>query len=239
MTAEAFVLSVRGRRRSARVGKRTADLVVAVLLLVGLAPLFAAVALAIKLDSPGPVFYRCRRIGRHGAEFDMFKFRKMRQDAAGPALTMDGDDRFTRVGELLARLKLDELPQLLNVVRGQMSLVGPRPEDARYVRLHGASYERILSVLPGMTGLSQLAFARESRVLGSEAPLEVYVDRVLPQKVKIDLLYAEQRTLSMDLGILVWTAVAVVARREVAVNRTSGRLTQRRRPKASAEVRFG
>jgi lipopolysaccharide/colanic/teichoic acid biosynthesis glycosyltransferase len=160
----------------------------------------------------------------------MYKFRKMADRASGPAITVAGDPRFTRVGSQLARFKLDELPQLINVVKGEMSLVGPRPEDARYVELHDRAYAQILEVLPGVTGLSQLAFARESAVLGSEAPLEVYVDRILPQKVEIDLLYAANRSLAMDLRILWWTAVAVFARREVAVNRDSGKLGLRRRP---------
>jgi lipopolysaccharide/colanic/teichoic acid biosynthesis glycosyltransferase len=216
--------------RPGRVTKRALDVTVALLSAAALAPLFVLLALLIKADSAGPVLYRCPRIGKGGRHFAMYKFRKMADRASGPAITVAGDPRFTRVGSQLARFKLDELPQLINVVKGEMSLVGPRPEDARYVELHDRAYAQILEVLPGVTGLSQLAFARESAVLGSEAPLEVYVDRILPQKVEIDLLYAANRSLAMDLRILWWTAVAVFARREVAVNRDSGKLGLRRRP---------
>lgn len=209
--------------------KRLLDVMLALTFIVATVPLFLALALLIKLDSPGPVFYRCRRIGLNGTEFAMFKFRKMRRDARGPALTLATDERFTRVGRGLARLKLDELPQLLNVIRGEMSLVGPRPEDPRYVSLHADAYARILTVTPGITGPSQLAFARESTVLGEEAPLDVYVERILPQKVQIDMYYASHRSLREDFRLLAWTVVAVLARREVAVNRRTGALTLRRR----------
>src|SRR5215210_218333 len=116
--------------------KRTLDVVVSALFLVLLAPLIVLIAIAIKVDSRGPVFYRCRRIGYHGCEFAMLKFRKMVADAAGPALTVASDPRFTSIGRLLARTKLDELPQLWNVLKGQMSLVGPRPEDPAFVALY-------------------------------------------------------------------------------------------------------
>jgi lipopolysaccharide/colanic/teichoic acid biosynthesis glycosyltransferase len=228
VSAQALPLVPAGR--TGRVAKRAIDLTLAVLLAVALAPVFVLLAILIKADSRGPVFYGCPRIGKGGRQFAMYKFRKMADRATGPAITVAGDSRFTRVGSQLARFKLDELPQLINVVRGEMSLVGPRPEDARYVNLHGHAYAQILTVLPGVTGLSQLAFARESAVLGSEAPLEVYVDRILPQKVEIDLLYAAHRSLAMDLRILRWTAVAVFARREVAVNRNTCDLGLRRRP---------
>ena len=115
-----------------------------------------AIAIAIVVDEPGPVLYRARRVGFHGREFDMYKFRKMRRDAAGPALTVAWDDRFTRIGRFLARSKMDELPQLLNVLRGEMALVGPRPEDASFVAAFPAEFEAITSVRPGITGLSQI-----------------------------------------------------------------------------------
>jgi lipopolysaccharide/colanic/teichoic acid biosynthesis glycosyltransferase len=213
--------------------KRGIDVVVAALLLVVLVPLILVVAGAIKLDSPGPVFFRARRAGYRGMELRMVKFRKMRDDAAGPALTRAEDVRFTRVGRLLAKTKLDELPQLWNVLIGEMSLVGPRPEDPRFVALEASAYETILRVRPGITGLCQLAFARESEVLDEADPTRHYVERLLPQKAQLDALYAERRSLRMDLAILFWTILAVCLRRPVAVNRQTASLTLRRRRRAA------
>ena len=212
------------------VAKRTLDVVVAGSLLLFLAPLIALVALAIKLDSPGPVFYRCRRVGQRGKDLMMLKFRKMRDDASGPPLTLDGDRRFTRIGRFLALSKLDEIPQLWNVVKGEMSLVGPRPEDPSFVELERDAFAAILEVKPGVTGLCQLAFAEESRILDPNDRLGHYVNVLLPQKTRLDRLYASRRTVLMDLRILAWTAVAVLLRKDVAVHRETGRLGLRRRP---------
>jgi len=209
--------------------KRIVDVALSALLLVLLAPLFTAVALAVKLDSPGPVFHRCRRVGRGGGELRVLKFRKMRDGVAGPALTGHGDARLTRVGRLLAASKLDELPQLWNVLTGEMSLVGPRPEDPRFVALRPADYAEILRVKPGITGLCQLAFPRESEILDRRDCIGDYVGRLLPQKAALDRLYARRRTLLLDLRILAWTAFVVLGRGEVAVSRGDGRLTLRRR----------
>jgi lipopolysaccharide/colanic/teichoic acid biosynthesis glycosyltransferase len=210
--------------------KRLLDVTVAGILLLLFAPLFLAVAVAIKLDSPGPVFYRCRRIGLDGTELMMLKFRKMWDGASGLPLTATEDDRFTRVGRVITDLKLDELPQLWNVVRGEMSLVGPRPEDPAFVRDHWDSFEPILRVKPGITGLCQLAFARESQILDPTDRMGDYVQRLLPAKIRIDLLYASRRSVGFDVRIALWTVVAVALRRDVAVNRQTGRLTIRRRP---------
>jgi lipopolysaccharide/colanic/teichoic acid biosynthesis glycosyltransferase len=212
-----------------RVATRLLDIVVSALALVLLLPVIAVVAAAIKLDSPGPVFYRSRRVGRYGGDLTMLKFRKMGRDAHGPALTVAGDPRFTRVGAFLATSKLDEIPQLWNVLRGRMSLVGPRPEDRRFVDLFHAEYALVLQVKPGITGLCQLAFVRETEILSEDDPQRDYVDRLLPQKVRLDRHYASTRSFGCDLRILAWTVVAVLMRRSVAVHRESGRLTVRRR----------
>lgn len=209
--------------------KRALDLTVALVVLLLVAALLLVIAAAIKIDSRGPVLYRARRVGRHGAEFAMLKFRKMYDGASGPSLTAADDARFTRVGRLLARTKLDELPQLVNVVKGEMSLVGPRPEDPSFVDLEPDRYQTILAVRPGITGLSQLAFARESEVLDPADRAGHYVRAIFPQKLMLDTLYATGRSLRMDFAILRWTLLAVVARRQVAVNRTSGRLSRRNR----------
>jgi len=137
------------------------------------------------------------------------------------------------VGRVLARSKLDELPQLWNVLRGEMSLVGPRPEDPSFVATRPDDFAMVLSVRPGITGLSQLAFANESAVLDPDDRVNDYLDRILPQKMGLDVLYACRRSLAMDVRILSWTVVAVVLRRDVAVHRNSGRTTLRRRPEPS------
>jgi lipopolysaccharide/colanic/teichoic acid biosynthesis glycosyltransferase len=208
--------------------KRLLDVLVAATLLLVLLPLIVAVAVAIRLDSPGPAFFRCRRVGFRGRDFGMLKFRKMRDDANGAALTAPQDDRFTRLGRLLAKTKLDEVPQLWNVLKGEMSLVGPRPEDPSFVALCPEDYRHILEVRPGITGLSQLAFARESEILDPDDRQGHYVSKLLPAKARMDRLYASRRSLGMDIKILLWTAAAVLLRLEVAVHRQSGRLTRRR-----------
>jgi lipopolysaccharide/colanic/teichoic acid biosynthesis glycosyltransferase len=211
-----------------RFAKRGMDVVAASALLLLLLPLIAVVAVAIRLDSRGPAFFRCRRVGHGGREFSMLKFRKMVHDAGGGALTAPEDDRFTRFGRVLAKTKLDEIPQLWNVVKGEMSLVGPRPEDAGFVELCADDYRHILRVRPGITGLSQLAFARESEILDPNDRHGHYVRKLLPAKARMDCLYVSRRSLGMDLKILFWTAAAVILRLEVAVHRQSGRLTRRR-----------
>ena len=210
-----------------RAARRLLDILVATMLLVLLVPLLLALALAVRFDSRGPSFYRCSRVGARRRPLRMLKFRKMFDNAAGSPLTSPDDERFTRVGRFLARTKLDELPQLLHVIRGDMSLVGPRPEDPLFVRLHDKDYDGILRVKPGMTGFSQLAFARESEILDSENRLLHYKTKVLPQKIKLDALYAERASLWLNLRILYWTFVAVALRRAVAVNRADGTLSRR------------
>jgi lipopolysaccharide/colanic/teichoic acid biosynthesis glycosyltransferase len=212
--------------------KRTLDVAVAAPVLLLLAPLFIVIAAAIKLEGPGGVLYRCRRVGRGGRELRMLKFRKMHEGARGPALVQKKDERFTRLGAFLARTKLDELPQLWNVLKGEMSLVGPRPEDPSFVEQHREAYDAILAVRPGITGLSQLAFARETEVLDPGDRVGHYVRRILPQKMQMDRMYAVQRSLSMDLKILWWTLCAVVGRLDIAVHRDTGRLN-RRTPRAA------
>ena len=210
-----------------RILKRAIDFTVAGVLLVLVSPLIAVLALAIKLESPGPAFYRCRRVGLRGRALSMFKFRKMHDGASGPALSSPDDARFTRLGSFLARTKLDELPQLVNVLKGEMSLVGPRPEDPAFVELRREAYSMILEVRPGITGLSQLAFATESDVLDADDRMGDYVGRILPQKIGMDTLYAQRRSLGMDLKVLCWTLRAVVGGDQVAVHRATGRLTPR------------
>jgi lipopolysaccharide/colanic/teichoic acid biosynthesis glycosyltransferase len=209
-----------GARRAFQIG-------VALPLLIAALPLMIVIAIAIKLESPGPVFFRCERVGRGGKRLRMLKFRKMVDGATGPDLTGSDDERFTRIGRLLANYKLDELPQLLHVIRGDMTLVGPRPETAGFVERFADDYEHILQVRPGIVGLSQLAFARESAILDRHDPIAHYLREILPQKLSMDRYYVENRSLALDLRIVFWTIVAVVVRREVAVHRATGRLALR------------
>jgi lipopolysaccharide/colanic/teichoic acid biosynthesis glycosyltransferase len=217
------------RARFDAAAKRALDIAASTLMLLALLPLILIVALLVRLDSPGPAFFKVDRIGRNGRRLRMLKFRKMHDDASGIALTTHEDDRLTRVGAFLAKSKLDELPQLWHVLRGDMSLVGPRPETSDFVAHHQDEYDEILSVRPGLVGFSQIAFLTEGRILDEEDPLTHYVSAILPQKVTLDLMYARERTVLTDLKILVWSVVAVLARRQVAVNRQTGQMNLRRR----------
>ena len=200
----------RGPRIVDAITTRATDIVLASILLILTAPLWLALSLAILLDSPGGVVYRARRLGRYGEPFSMLKFRKMKADAAGPALTLADDDRFTRMGRFLARSKLDELPQLVNVLRGQMSFVGPRPEDTRYVSIQADAYEKILTVRPGITGLNQIGFRREFEHFVGPDFEEYYLRELLPLKLAVDRFYVDYRSWWVDMRILAWTAAALV-----------------------------
>jgi lipopolysaccharide/colanic/teichoic acid biosynthesis glycosyltransferase len=209
---------------------RALDVVLAASLLLVFALPILALALAVRLESPGPALYRSRRVGLGGCVFVMLKFRKMPDGAVGSPLTAPEDGRFTRLGGFLARTKLDELPQLWNVLKGEMSLVGPRPEDPHFVERLGAELEPVLRVRPGVTGLSQIAFAREAEILDPVNRECDYVGRIVPQKIHLDTMYVTRRSTRLNLRILTWTAVAVLLRHEVAVNRETAKLGLRRRP---------
>jgi lipopolysaccharide/colanic/teichoic acid biosynthesis glycosyltransferase len=209
--------------------KRAVDFMLSATLLLLALPLIAVIAVAVVLDSPGPVFYRAERVGRNGRPLRMLKFRKMHHNASGAPLTMSADARFTRIGRLLARTKIDELPQLWHVLRGDMSLIGPRPEDPSFVAERHDDYQHILTVRPGVTGLSQIAFAEESEILDKVDPMAHYRARIFPQKIRLDRMYAASPTVRTDLSILFWTCAAVLLRRQVAVHRETGRMNLRRR----------
>jgi lipopolysaccharide/colanic/teichoic acid biosynthesis glycosyltransferase len=162
------------------------------------------VTVAVLLDSPGSVLFRARRVGYRGKPFEMVKFRTMRIDNAGHAVAGANDSRITPVGGFLRATRLDELPQLWNVLRGEMSFVGPRPELEEFVALHAEEYREILSVPPGITGATQLRYAGlEPHLLSLHAdPERYYREQLLPDKVKLDLAYARGRSFGADLGIL-------------------------------------
>jgi lipopolysaccharide/colanic/teichoic acid biosynthesis glycosyltransferase len=174
----------------------------------------AVVALWVKLDSPGAVFYRQERVGRFGVPFRIHKFRTMREGAGGLQLTVGEDPRITRVGHFLRRTRLDELPQFIDVLQGTMSLVGPRPEVPRYVALYPAALrERALAVRPGLTDPASLAYIDEARLLAAAAdPEREYVERILPVKVQAAVDYAESASLAHDLAVLARTAWALLRR---------------------------
>jgi lipopolysaccharide/colanic/teichoic acid biosynthesis glycosyltransferase len=216
--------------------KRTFDIAVAGLALVVLLPALLLIALVIVLDSRGPVFYRATRVGFRGRPLRMLKFRKMRADAKGAGLTVADDARLTRFGAWLARTKLDELPQLWHVLRGEMSLVGPRPECPTFACHYPRDYDLILSVRPGITGYTQIAFAREASILDPRDPAGHYSSGLLPQKVALDELYAGRLSLRRDMRILIATMLTLVLGWPVAVNRKTGALTRRRRPAPAAAV---
>jgi lipopolysaccharide/colanic/teichoic acid biosynthesis glycosyltransferase len=186
--------------------KRLVDLLVAAFGLLVLSPFFALIAIAIKLDSKGPVFFRQERVGRYGRPFRIFKFRTMTVTArdAGLQITVAGDARITSVGQFLRRYKLDELPQLIDVLRGTMSLVGPRPEVPKYVEQYSHEHrERLLSVRPGITDFASLRFRNESDILAQAAdPERAYVEAILPEKLRVASNYVEHASMAADLRAL-------------------------------------
>jgi lipopolysaccharide/colanic/teichoic acid biosynthesis glycosyltransferase len=196
--------------------KRLFDLLGAALALLLLLPLLALVAIAIRLDSPGPVFFRQQRIGRYGVPFRIHKFRTMRVDAqaTGPQVTLAQDARITRVGHTLRHYRIDELPQFIDVLRGTMSLVGPRPEVPRFVAFYPAEIKaRVLAVRPGITDPASLAHIDEAALLaGAVDPERAYVEAILPAKLALQAEYAERATLVSDLAVLGRTLWVLVQR---------------------------
>ena len=194
--------------------KRLFDVAVSLLALLLLALPMLAIAAWIRLDSPGPVFFRQQRVGRHGVPFAIHKFRTMRADAQGLPLTVGADARITRAGRWLRRTRLDELPQLLDVLAGHMSLVGPRPEVPRYVALYPPGLrDRALAVRPGITDPASLEHLDEAALLAAAAdPEREYVERILPRKVAQAAAYAERATLASDVAVLARTARALLRR---------------------------
>lgn len=195
--------------------KRAFDFTVALAGVVMTSPVMLVAGGLVKLDSKGPALYRATRIGRHGRPFQMYKLRTMHvnADREGAAVTHAGDPRVTRVGRVLRRFKIDELPQLLNVVRGDMSLVGPRPEAPEFVERYTADQRRVLSVRPGITGPAALAFIDEERTLAQGDPQSIYLASVMPAKLDIDLEYVQHRSFAGDLRVLAATLRRVFAPR--------------------------
>ena len=199
------------RRRSLAL-KRLFDIIVSAVLLVLLSPFFLLLAAAVKIDSPGPVFYRQTRVGRYGRDFKIYKFRTMvrNADKIGPPLTSGRDPRITRVGSLIRKLRLDEFSQLLNVLGGSMSLVGPRPEVRRYVDVYQPEYMATLLIRPGITAPSSIAFKDEDRLLNAGGdPERIYIEKILPPKMSLNLEYLRKISVMRDIQIIFQTIAAV------------------------------
>ncbi len=195
------------------VARRVFDAAVAGLGLLISSPVLLVAAVAIRLDSPGPAIFRQKRVGLNGAPFEILKFRTMRVDAekVGAQLTVGADPRITNVGAFLRAWKIDELPQLANVVKGEMALVGPRPEVPRYVELYTPEQRRVLSVRPGITDPASIEFRNESELMAEQPdPERYYREVIMPRKVQLNLDYLARRSLGTDLGILFATAKAVL-----------------------------
>jgi len=202
---------ISAQRRAYLPLKRALDLACSALGLLLLAPLLGLVALAVKCSSAGPVLFRQVRVGRDGRPFRIAKFRSMRVDEAGPQVTAGGDARVTPVGRLLRRTKIDELPQLWNVLVGDMSLVGPRPEVPRYVDRFAQDYRRILSIRPGITDFAAVAYRDEESVLAAaDDPETAYLETVLPAKIRLYHRYLDEMSFRTDLTIILNTLSAVL-----------------------------
>ena len=169
-----------------------------------LLPFVAVLEGLVRATSPGPSIYRATRIGAGGRPFTCYKLRTMREEAAsmGPAISTAGDPRITRLGALLRRTRLDELPQLWNVARGEMRLVGPRPEAPEFVDLDNPLWRVVFTQKPGITGATQLVFADEAALLAGDAPATVYRERILPAKLRVDAAYLAHRSAGLDLWLL-------------------------------------
>jgi len=190
---------------------RFVDLLASALGLIILSPLFLTVSLLIKITSSGPVFYWGSRVGKGGKPFRLYKFRTMIADAdkQGPGITAAGDSRITWIGRWLRDYKIDEIPQLINVLKGDMSLVGPRPEDPRYIAQYTPDQRQLLNVRPGITSAASLAYRNEEQILSGQDWETVYRTKILPAKLAIDLDYLSGRTFGSDLILILRTIAAM------------------------------
>lgn len=193
--------------------KRLFDIICSLLGLLILFPFLVVVAVAIALDSKGPILFLQQRIGKGGEPFFLFKFRTMHVGAdKGTAITVGNrDPRITRIGYYLRKIKMDELPQLINVLKGEMSFVGPRPEVKKFVDLYTSEQRRVLDVAPGMTDYASILFRNENELLaGKSDPVAFYVDHIMPQKLQLNLEYINSNNLWIDIKILFKTLVVIL-----------------------------
>lgn len=188
------------------------DILVATTGLLLLLPMMIVIAISIKLTSPGPLIYQAERIGRHGKPFKLLKWRSMivHADQIGPSITIANDQRITPIGKILRSTKLDELPQLINVLKGDMSIVGPRPESPVYVSRYTAEQRKVLSVRPGITSPASIRFRHEERLLNGADWEAHYIEHIMPQKLALDLDYARRATLWRDIQIILYTLWVII-----------------------------
>lgn len=213
ITGGRFQLAGRFSQGIGPVAKRACDGLMSLIILFLLSPLFVSIGLLIKLDSAGPVFYRGKRIGKDGKPFWMYKFRTMNVLAnTGPRVTARDDPRVTRIGHILRDTKLNELPQFINVLKGEMSLVGPRPEDPRYVALYTPEQRRVLSVKPGITSVASIIYHDEEAMLSQNTLEDTYVNIIMPDKLRLDMEYIDRRSFLVDLDILFRTCLVLLPR---------------------------
>ena len=195
------------------IGKRIFDLIFATVGLIGLTPLFLVVGILIKITSSGPILFKQKRMGLGLESFSMYKFRTMINNAttSGPSITVNGDSRITSVGKLLRALKIDELPQLINVLKGEMSIVGPRPEVSYFVNYYKNDFKIIMGTKPGITDLASIFFFNEQFILAkSNKPEEFYLKSILPRKIKLAKIYIQRQNLSLDIKIIFKTFMAIL-----------------------------
>lgn len=188
--------------------KRIFDFFAALIGIIILSPILIIVSIAIKLDSPGNIMFLQKRVGKDGKEFNIYKFRTMVTDAEklGKQITVGKDNRITKVGAFLRKYKIDELPQLFNVLKGDMSLVGPRPEVPKYVALYNEEQRKVLSVRPGITDLASLKYSDENDILGKvENPEEYYINVIMKDKLSLNLEYIEKSNLFFDISLVIKT----------------------------------
>ena len=193
--------------------KRAFDFTLSALGLLILTPFFGLIGILIKLDSAGPIFFKQERIGRGFRPFLIYKLRTMTQNShtLAPLITAGKDSRITRVGAILRRTKIDELPQLINVLKGEMSFVGPRPEVRKYAEMFRQDYEEILKIKPGITDLASLKYRHETELLGrSENPEEQYLTEVLPDKIQLSKEYLRISSFSVDMQVIAKTILKMV-----------------------------
>ena len=189
------------------------DFILSLVGLVVLAPIFIVLAIWIKIDSKGPVFYKQVRVGQNGIDFGLFKFRSMVVDADKKGLITVGgrDPRITRSGYFIRKYKLDELPQLINVLLSDMSLVGPRPEVRKYVELYTDEQQKVLSVKPGITDYASIEYMDENEILGkSNDPEKTYIEEIMPEKIKYNMKYIQNKNVSEYFKIIFLTLLKIV-----------------------------
>lgn len=193
--------------------KRIFDIIVSIIGLVVLAPFFLIIGIIIKLDSTGPIFFKQVRVCKAGEKFEIYKFRTMVEDAEkkGMQITVGEDNRITNLGKFIRNYKIDELPQLINVLKGDMSFVGPRPEVPKYVELYNDEQKNILKVRPGITDIASIEYRDENKLLSkSDNPQKTYIEEIMPRKIELNLLYIRNFSVWYDIKLICKTIIKVI-----------------------------